>query len=162
VLVDDGLEFCVNPVTLGKQLVELGLPENAAERCLRELGRCKKEIFHLDDRLFGVKDPEIDDGIYLDGDVIPRNHILRRNIEDDGTEAHLDHFVHKGNKEDDAGSFYADHSPQPEDDAAFILTQDADCVGDNDDAEDNQNDKKRADDFHGLSFQRMITMNAGR
>ena len=73
--------------------------------------RCVEEVFHVNDGFQGIDYPEKDDGIYLDRHVVPRNDILRRDVEHDSPEAHLYHPVDHGDEEDESRPFRGSEYP---------------------------------------------------
>ena len=147
-LVDNFLKVLVNLVALRKKLIELRLAENAAQRRLRELRSRKKEIFHFDNRLLRLHDPEIHHGVDLDRNVVLRNDILRMNVEDDGPQAHLNHPVDNRDEEDHTRPLGADEAAKAENYAPLILPKYADSIRDNDDAKECQNDEKNRYSLH--------------
>ena len=58
--VEHLLDVEVELLALGQQLVELVLAEHRAQRGLRELAGRLEEVRHLDHRLRGVDDAEVD------------------------------------------------------------------------------------------------------
>ena len=102
VRVDDGLELPAQLVALGEQLVERGLAQDGAQRCLGELGGGVDVVLHLEDGLERVHDPEVDDRVHLHRDVVPRDDVLGRHVHDDGAQGHPDHAVEGLEDEDEA------------------------------------------------------------
>src|SRR5262249_15679649 len=74
-------------------------------------------------------DAKKDDRIYLDGDVVLSNHILRRNLDRVDAQGHADDAVDGGEHQDHARSFGLREEPaQTQDHAAFIFSQDYDGI----------------------------------
>ena len=65
VLVDDLLEHGRQALALGEELVEVGLPQDAAQRGLGLLARGVEVVLHLHDGLDRVHDAEVDDRVHL-------------------------------------------------------------------------------------------------
>src|SRR6266511_2876247 len=80
-VVDDLLQDRVDLVALGQELVQLVLAEDATERRLRDLRGGDHEVLDLHDRLLGIDDAEVGDGVHADRDVVLRDHLLRRDVE---------------------------------------------------------------------------------
>ena len=85
---DDGdvLEAVVQLLALGEELVQGGLPEDRPQRRLGQLLGGIEVVRHLHDRLRRVHDVEVDDRVDLDGDVVPRDHVLRGHLQGDGAQ----------------------------------------------------------------------------
>src|SRR5690606_15190112 len=76
------------------------------------------------DRPDRVADPEVDHGVHLDRDVVPRDHVLRRDVESDDPQRDLDHSVDaEGDQEDQPRTLRALESAEPKDDAALVLPE---------------------------------------
>jgi len=124
----------------GQDLVELHLAADASKRRLRELRGGIEKVLHLDDRLHGLDDAEIDDGVDLDGNVVPRDDVLRGDIHGDRPHVHADHAVHDGNEDDEAGPLDGNDPAQPENDGPFIFVEDPDRSGQKHDCQDNEDE----------------------
>src|SRR5688572_3508766 len=126
-LIDDPLQVCIDLLPLRQQVVELALPQHAAQRRLRHHRRGVQVVFDLDDGSFLIYDAKIDDGVDLDGDVVLRNDVLRRDIHGDGPQTDADQLVDERDDNDDAWTIPA-HEPAgqtapTEDDGPFVLSQ---------------------------------------
>ena len=77
------LELGVDLVPLGQQMIEVGLAQNAPQRCLADQRRCAHVIEHLDYRLFGIDYPEIDDRVDFHRHVVASDGLLRWDLERD-------------------------------------------------------------------------------
>ena len=69
-MIDDPLKLGIDLLPFRQQVVQLALPEYAAERRLRHHGRGIQIVLDLDDGSFLIHDAEIDDGVDLDGDIV--------------------------------------------------------------------------------------------
>jgi len=137
-LVDNLLELGVELLPLRKEVVEIDLPEEAPERGLGELGGRVEVILDVDDALERLHDPEVEDGVDLHRDVVPRDDVLRGDVMGDQPEADPDHAVNGGEHQDNSRALgLGKHSAQPEDHAPLIFPEDLDGVQD---VEDHQSD----------------------
>ncbi len=125
-LVDDSLQDRVDLLALGEQLVERVLAEHGAQRRLRDLRRRDHEVLDLDDRRFGVDDPEVGDGVDAGGDVVLGDDLLRWDVERDRAQVDLDDPVDDRDQEDDAGASRLEQASESEQNAAFVLAEDSD------------------------------------
>jgi hypothetical protein len=106
------------------------LAEHRAQGCLRDLGGRGHEVLDVHDRGLGIDDAEVGDRVDARGDVVLRDHFLRRDVEGDGAEVDLDDPVDDRDQEDDPGAFRRLEQPaEAEDDAAFVLAEDSDEHG---------------------------------
>src|SRR5208337_2832688 len=127
------LEALVDLLPVGEELVELGLAEDAPERGLGELARGIEVVLHVDDGLHGVYNPEVDDGVHLDGDVVLRDHVLGGHVVDHGPEGHLDHPVDDGYEDDEARPLgLAQHAAEAKDYPTLVFVQYLDRHGQKD------------------------------
>ncbi|MPN25258.1 hypothetical protein SDC9_172665 [bioreactor metagenome] len=120
------LDVQVQRFTLCQHLVELMLAQYGAQHGLRELTGGLQIIDHLDHRLLRIHHAQIDHGIDLDRDVVARDHILRRDLQDHGAQIHPDHLLNGGNDEDQSRPLDLPEAPQREDHAALILAKNPD------------------------------------
>ena len=81
ILVKDLLQLGVNLFALGENRVQFELAYQAAQGGLRELGSCVQVILDLRESEIRVYHAEIADRVYLHGDVVARDHVLRRHVE---------------------------------------------------------------------------------
>ena len=73
---------------------------------LRELQRRVLVVLDLHDRSPGIDHAVVQDGAHLDGDVVARDDILRRHLEDHGAQPDAHHPVDRRKHEDDAGALW--------------------------------------------------------
>ena len=88
----------VDLLPLREEFVEFGLPADRPQRRLGELGRRVEVVLHADDRPVRVDDAEIENGAHLDGDVVPRDDVLRGNVHRHDAQVHPDHLVDGGDQ----------------------------------------------------------------
>lgn len=140
--VDDLLQALVELLPFGQQLVELGLPANAAQRRLRELGSGIVVVLDLHDGPCRVQDPIVEDGAHLHGHVVAGDHVLRGNVH--GHRAQIDavHLLDDGKDVDQAGAAGTDQAAQTQNDRAFVLAHDLHAAGE----QEQQQEKKRTSD----------------
>src|SRR5262249_7821782 len=68
---------------------------------------------------------EVDHRVDLDADVVPRDDVLRRDVEHDRAQADPDHAVDRERDEHEAGTLgLRQQGAQPEDHAALVLVED--------------------------------------
>jgi hypothetical protein len=121
---------------------------------LCELARCLHVGCHLDHRSLGIDDTEVDDRADLDGDIVPGDHILARNLVDDDTEIDADHLLDERYEQHEARSLGAGIAAEREDDAALVLAQDPDRRTEDkqDEDDDDGNGNGDSGDEHASSF----------
>src|SRR5216117_3591533 len=158
VLVDDPLELLVDLVTRREEVVELDLAEDAPERRLRDLRGRVEIVLHRDHRPLRVHDAEVDDRADLERDVVACDHVLGRDVEGDGLEAHFDHPVDERHEQDESRAVplpagVEDRpraAPEPEDDGPLVLAEDLrERADEEDDRKDHHEDQQRIDRDHG-------------
>ena len=76
------------------------LAEDGAQGGLRQLAGCGIELLDLNDRLFGIDDAVIDDGVDPHRDVIARDHVLRGNVQKPGPQIHAHHLLDNRNNDE--------------------------------------------------------------
>src|SRR5581483_701038 len=141
VLVEDALQAEVDLVAVREQLVELHFAEHGAQRGLRELRRLVAVVVHRDHGAHGIADLEEDDRVHLQGNVVARDDVLRRDFERLLLQRHAADAVHRLEYEDDARTLRpAEHASEAQDHAALPLVQDLDAAQqvDNDDSDDDR------------------------
>src|SRR6185369_2365527 len=136
------LQLLVDFLSVGKELVQFHLAENAPQGGLRQLAGRVEVILHRNDRLLGLHDPEIDNRRHLDRDVVMGDDILGRHLESHGPQGYPDQPVDTGNDEKKPRPPYPHHPPQPEKHAPFVLGQDPHRAADEEDKDDEQKDKR--------------------
>ncbi len=125
-VIDDPLQFLVEPVALAQNVIELDLGQHRPQGCLRNL-RCSEEvILNLDDGLDRFEHLEVDDRVDSNGHVVARDDVLWRHVESHYLKIDLHHPIHDGNEEEQSGPFGPlEHSSQPEDHTTLVLLDDA-------------------------------------
>jgi hypothetical protein len=102
------------------------LAEHRAQGRLGKLARRHHIVLDLDGRLLGIDDPEIDDRVHPYRDVVAADHVLRRDVEDQGPEIHPHHLLDDRDEQDQARPLHRGEAPEGEDDSALIFAQDLD------------------------------------
>src|SRR5829696_3633128 len=116
------LELLVYGFPVGQEVVEILLAEYAPQGGLAYLAGCQNVVLYLDDALVGVHHPEVDHRGHAGGDVVAGYEVLRRDIQGDGPQAHLDHPVNRRNQDEEARALGSPlHPTEPEDDAPLVL-----------------------------------------
>ena len=83
----------------------------------------------------GSMHPVVDHGVDLDRDVVLGDHVLRRHVEHARPQVHAHDLLDEGNDQDQARPLHLPEAAEQEHDAALVLAQDADRVGDEQDDE---------------------------
>jgi hypothetical protein len=109
-LIEDLLQLLIQPFTLRQEVVQLHLPQHAAQRGLRELRRGEVVVLDFDDGPVGIHHTEVDDRVHLDRHVVSRNHILGRHVQHHRAQADADHAINRPEHQADAGPFGRDNS----------------------------------------------------
>ena len=140
-LVENRLNIGVELVALGKHVVELVLAEYRSQRRLRELAGRLENVGDPDDGLLGIDDAEVDHGVDLHRNVVARDHVLGRHVEDDDAQVDLDHLLDSREQDDEARALDALETTEEEDHAALVLLQDLEnVVGQYDQERDDDSD----------------------
>ncbi|VTR68220.1 23S rRNA methylase (modular protein) [Desulfosarcina cetonica] len=121
--IQDFLQLGVDLFPRREQFVQLGLAAHAAQGRLGQLGDGVSVVLHLHDGLDRFDHAEIDHGIDLHRDVVPGDHVLGIHIHGHQAQAHLDHFVHDGNQDDQPRSLGLNNPSQAEDHPPFVLVE---------------------------------------
>ncbi len=100
-------------------------------------------VFDLGDRRFGGHDPEEDDRVDVDRDVVTGDHFLRGHIERHDAQVNFDDLIHNGDDEEQPRPFGSLQASQPKDHDALVLPHDLDRVEQEEHA-DGQHDDKRS------------------
>jgi hypothetical protein len=117
----------VELIALAQKLVELHFAQHAAQRGLRQLRRGVEEIGNLHDGQARLQDPEVNHRVHFHGDVVARDHVLRRHFESIDAQRNAHDAVDGREDQDDARSFgLIQQAAQAEDDAALVLAQNLD------------------------------------
>ena len=144
VLFDDLLEAGVELVPLREKVVERHLAEETPQSRLGQLGRGVDIILDLDHALERVDDPEVQDGVDLDRDVVLGDDVLRRDVHRDEPQADPDHAVDWGEHQDDPRALgLGKHSAQPENHAPLVFPKDLDGAQDVEDHKSDDDDRRR-------------------
>src|SRR5687768_9166596 len=88
-----------------------------------------KDVDDLDHRLVRIDDPEVRNGVHPRRDVVPRDDLLRRDAQRHDPQARANEAVDEGDQEHQPGTLLVGEPAEAEDDAPFVLTQDADGRG---------------------------------
>src|SRR6185295_15903949 len=123
-LVQDALHLCVEFLAFRQHLIEVVLPKDRAQRSLCKLAGCGLELLDLDDCLLGIDHTEVDHGIDLDGDVVPRDHILRRHVEHARAQVHSHHLLDERHDNHETRTFYLPEATEQKHNGTLILAQD--------------------------------------
>src|SRR5690606_26400956 len=149
-LVQDALYISVELVAFRKHVIEFVLAEHGSQRRLRELAGSFEHVRYANNRLLGIDDSKVDDRVYLDGNVIPRDDVLRGHVEDDHPQVHFRHRLDYWEQQDQAGPLDTLETPEEKHDTTLVLLQHLDGVVKQDhDDRDNQSEYWQ---FHGISL----------
>src|SRR5580704_5173556 len=143
--VDDLLQFLVDRLALRKQVIQRGLTEHAAQRRLRHQRSGFEKVLYFHDRGLWIDDPEIHNRIDRHGHVVTRHHLLLLNTDGDDAQIHSHHAIDDRDEENQSRAFGAKQFSEPEDDAAFVFSQDPDRL--------RQDDNDKNDDGHSPADQ---------
>ncbi len=100
------------------------LSENRAQGRLRKHVGGGEVILNLDDGPFGIDHVEVEYRVNLHRDVVVRDHVLGRYLNDLDAQIHSHHFLDEGDQQHKAGSFDPLKTPQSEDHCPLIFPQD--------------------------------------
>src|SRR5215217_119993 len=101
-LVYDVLELVVYGLSVGQEIVEVLLAEDAPQGSLGDLAGGEDVVLYLEDALVWVNDPEVDHGVHAGGDVVAGDDVLRRYVHGDGSEVYLDHVINEREEEEES------------------------------------------------------------
>ena len=125
------------------------LAEHGPERRLRDLGRRDHVVLDLDDRVVGLDDPEVGDGVHPHGNVVLRDHLLRRDVQRDGPQIDLDHAVDDRDQQEDSRALRVRQEPaQAEDHATLVLARDLDRREEDQQDDDEYDDDRNSGNCH--------------
>src|SRR3989344_3596466 len=119
------LDVDVQPFSLSQQFIKFVFTEHRTQGGLRQLAGGHEKIFDLNDCLLWIKYSEVQDCIDFDRDVIAGDHILRRDVEDDGAQVDPDHLLDHRNQQDQAGALDLPEASELEHHPTLVLAQDA-------------------------------------
>ena len=74
--VQNTLQLCIYLVSFWQEFIQFHLPANTSQGGLGQLWGGKEVILYLYYGVVGIHDPEVDDRIYLYGNIIPCNDVL--------------------------------------------------------------------------------------
>src|SRR5690349_12427224 len=89
-LVDDGLQVGIQLVAVSQQVVQIGLTQDVPQGSLTDLHGGIDIIDDVGDCALRIDDIEVEDGGHANGDVIPRNNLLRWHLHGDDTQIYFD------------------------------------------------------------------------
>src|SRR5918995_2331952 len=116
------LKLLVYGLTVGQEIVETFLTQDAPQRGLGDLAGCQDMVLYLDDALVRVHHPEVDHCGYARGDVVAGDEILGRDVHGDGPQANLNHPVHHRDQDEQTRPLGSSLYPtEPEDHTPLIL-----------------------------------------
>ena len=151
-LVQNVLELHIQLLPLTEEIVQIDLAQHGAQRGLSELRRGVQIILHFRNRARSVHHSEVHDRIHLHRDVVPRNDVLRGDVQRDRSQADAHHFVHRPEDPDQPRALGLVHqTPQPEDDRPFVFLDDVDRAQQIE-YENPASIHYSGDLFHGLAF----------
>ena len=101
---DLSLQLVVYVLAVCEEVVELVAPDDRAQAGHGDALARQAEVVHADDGLYRVGDPEVDDGIDLQRDVVGRDGGLGGNVDHLDTEIDFDDPVNSRNAEDEPGA----------------------------------------------------------
>src|SRR6185312_11804242 len=121
--VENALDIGTELLSLGKHGVELMLAEHGPQRGLRKHVGSRKIVLDVDNRPLGIDDIEIQHGIDLHRDVVARDDVLARDLDDLNAQIDPYHLLKEGDQQDEARSPDPLEAPKGKDDGTFILAQ---------------------------------------
>ena len=123
-------------LSFGKHLVEIVLPQHRTQGRLRQHVGGGKVLLHLDDGAFGIDDVEIEHRIDFHRDVVTRDHVLGRYLDDLDAQVHAHHFLDEGDQQHKAGPLDLLKAAKREDHGALVFPQYPDADRDQIDSDD--------------------------
>jgi hypothetical protein len=123
-VVDDLLDLGVEVVPLGEDFVQVRFRQDRAQGRLTYLRGREHIVLHFHHRFDGLDHLEVDDRVNLHRDVVLGDDVLGRNIEGHDLEVGLYHSVHDRDEQEQSRTLGADHTPEPEDHAPLVLSDD--------------------------------------
>src|SRR5689334_3358185 len=106
-------------------MVEVDAAQYRTQRGLGDLQGRRVEVLDLGDRTRGVHHPVVGDGRHADRDVVSRDHLLWRDRQRDGAQAHPHHAVDRRHEHDQAGSLRRHQPSKAKDHAPLVLPEHA-------------------------------------
>src|SRR5947209_1158576 len=151
VLVENALDAGVQLVAVGQQFIEVHFTQDGAQGGLGKLLGLVIVVLHLHDGLGSIEDAPVHNSIYLQGDVVTGDDVLRRNFERLLAKIYADDAVNGAKDQDHAGTFgVLEQAAQAEDYAAFVFAQDLDGT---EKVKSDDDDDDKAKVFHNASVQ---------
>lgn len=129
--VDDFANLGGDFVAFAENFVEVEVAGDVAKGGLGEGAGGVAIVRGFEDGLLGVDDAGIDDGVDIDGDVVAGDDFLLGDVHWGGADVDLEHFIDVRDDNAKARVQGAGIATETEDDAAFVLVDDADA-GDDD------------------------------
>ena len=124
---------------LGEHFVELMLSQHGTQGRLRQHVGGRKIVLNLNNRVFGIDDIEIEYRVDFHRDVVARDHILARNLDDLDAQIHAHHFLDEGNQQHQSRPFDPLETPERKDHGALVFAQDLHARHDEDDGDQRHN-----------------------
>ena len=155
-LVDDPAQLPVDRLTLGQQLIHLGLADDGPQRGLGLLGDGEHVVLHVHRGLDRVDHPEVDHRVDPDTHVVPGDAVLGGHGH--GHDLHVDLLHAIADGADDVQSrapHFRQHAPEAVDDAFFVLLDHADAPpggGQAGDDQEHDDDDECCDHWDHLSL----------
>ena len=138
--VEDALQAEVDLLAMGEQFIEFHFAKNGAQRRLGELRGLIHVVGDFDHRFVRIDDPQKDDGVDLQGDVVASDDVLRRDFERFLAERDAHHAVHRHEDQDYARTLRrSQQAPEAEDHATLIFRKDLDGTQEVNDEDDDGN-----------------------
>ena len=127
-----------------EHLVEVVLSQHGAHGGLgQHVGRGHVVLDH-NDRPLRIDDLEIEDRVNLHRDVVARDHVLARHLDDLDAEVDPDHLLRERDQQDQARASHCLEAAERENHRALILAEDLDarCEHESGEKHDEENDGK--------------------
>lgn len=130
--VDDFADLGGDFIAFAENFVEVEVAGDVTEGGLGEGAGGIAIIRGFEDGFLGINDASIDYGVNIDGDVITSNDFLLRNVHGGSADVNFEHFVDVRDDDAEARVQGAGIAAETEDDAAFVLVDNADARNDDD------------------------------
>src|SRR5271166_1010358 len=122
--VQYALDVGAELLSFGKHLVQLMLSQHSAQGGLSEHVCGGKVVLDLNDGSFGIDHVEVEHRVNLHRDVVVRDHVLGRYLDDLDAQVDPHHFLDEGDQQHKARSFDPLKAPQGKDHRSLIFAQD--------------------------------------
>ena len=103
--VQNRLQAEIEFFALAQQLVQFSFAEHAAQRGLRQLRSGVKEVGHFHYRQPRLDHAKIHHRIHLDGDIVARDHVLRRHLQRIDPQRNAHHLIDRREHQNHARPF---------------------------------------------------------